>query len=59
MTQNIPFGSVADSVLDNLSLGHGSGLLEKLLKFPGSKPGSELLDEDSASVALILGQRRR
>jgi hypothetical protein len=56
---NLPLGALADAILDNLGLGHGAHLLEKLLQLASAKPGGELLDKDSAAISFIIIELRR
>ena len=51
-----PFGPVANAVLHNLCLGHGANLFEELLELAGPETGGQLLDKNSAPVALIPGR---
>ena len=55
----LPFGAVANPVLDNLGLGNGADLFKKILELAGAESGSELLNEDGATISLVLGQDGR
>jgi hypothetical protein len=54
---NVPFGSVANTVLDDLGLGNGSRLLEELLQLARAETSRQLLDKHGAAVALVAGGR--
>ncbi len=55
----LPFRSVTDSVLDDLSLGNRADLLEEFLKLAGTKASSQLLNKYRPAISLIFSQRGR
>lgn len=58
MTSDVPLGSIADAVLDNLSLIDRSDLLEELFEVSGAEASSKLLDEYGSAITFIFRQLR-
>jgi hypothetical protein len=53
---DVPLGSTADPVFDDLRFFHRSDLFEESNQLFGSKTSSELLHEDGTAIAFVFSQ---